>query len=387
MAKRANGEGTIGRYKDRWRALISYKDINGKTKRKAIYGLTQGEVKRKSEQFKRSLNNGVLQTNGEITLSQWFHDWLFMFRKNELKPSSFERYEGIYRNYIRNSTIGNMKLVDIRTINIQNYYNTLMNKEGKQASTVKSINKYLKVCINDAIKQGYIQNNFCTNIKLPKINKKKEIHAYTLEEQKLLLLAVKEHRLYALFLMALGTGLRQGELLALKWNDIDFEEAIVKVNKSIRQVNIFEDEYKKKLKLIEQQPKTESSIREVNIPNNVLKALEIHKVKQQKEKDLADDAYNDNDYIFCTVLGKPLDSRNVIRIYKRLLVNHGVPYKKFHSLRHTYATRLFEADVPVKTVQALMGHSDITTTMNIYTHVTQNVKSKAVDKINDIFNI
>lgn len=329
----------------------------------------------------------MLTTNGEVTLSQWFNDWLFIFRKNDLKPSSFERYEGIYRNYIKNSLIGKMKLVDIKTVNVQNYYNILMNKEEKEVSTIKSINKYLKVCINDAIKQGYIENNFCINVKLPKINKKKEIHAYTLEEQKRLLLAVREHRLYALFLMALGTGLRQGELLALKWSDIDFEESIVKITKSIRQVNIFEDEHKKKLKLIEQLPKTESSIRDVNIPKNILEELQIHKSKQQKEKDLAADAYDNKDYIFCTILGKPLDSRNVIKVYKRLLDKDGVPYKKFHALRHTYATRLFEAEVPVKTVQVLMGHSDITTTMNIYTHVTQNVKSKAVDKINDIFNI
>lgn len=387
MAKRANGEGSIGKYKDRWRASISYKDVNGQSKRKSIYGLTQGEVKRKSEEFKRSLNNGILESNGDVTLNQWFHDWLFMFRKNDLKPSSFERYEGIYRNYIKNSSIGKMKLIDIKTVNVQNYYNILMNQEGKEVTTIKSINKYLKVCINDSIKQGYIQNNFCLNVKLPKVSKRKEIHAYTLEEQKQLLLAVKEHRLYPLFLMALGTGLRQGELLALKWSDINFEESILKVTKSIKQVNIFTSENNKKSKLIEQSPKTESSIREVNIPKNIIEELKNHREYQKKEKDKASDAYDDKDYIFCSVLGKPLDSKNVVKIYKRLLDKRNVPYKKFHALRHTYATRLFEADVPVKTVQVLMGHSDRATTMNIYTHVTQNVKSKAVEKINSIFNI
>ena len=144
MAKRANGEGTIGKYKNGWRGVVSYKDTSGINKRKSLYGKTQKEVKIKMDNFKKQLNSNILEFNEQLTLEKWFHTWLYEFRKNDLKASSFERYEGIFRNYIKNSSIGKLKLIDLRAVHIQNYYNTLMKVNNKPASTIKSINKYLK---------------------------------------------------------------------------------------------------------------------------------------------------------------------------------------------------------------------------------------------------
>lgn len=182
--------------------------------------------------------------------------------------------------------------------------------------------------------------------------------------------------------MALGTGLRQGELLALNWSDIDFNARTVAVSKSIRSVKkdgkyVFEI----------QVPKTHNSIRTVAIPVAVIQALKNHKRNQNLEKEKTFGAYSNNNLIFATPIGTPIDSRNLIRVYKNLLKKSNIEYRKFHSLRHTYATRLFEAGVHPKTVQKLMGHSDITTTLNIYTHVNENVKFQAVDKINSLFNL
>ena len=130
-------------------------------------------------------NRGLLPTDDKITLSQWFYTWLFTYRINDLKPSSFERYEGLYRNYIESSSLGKIKLIDLRTHHIQAYYNSLVAEDGKSPSTIKTINKCLKSCLNQALKEGYITKNYCTLITLPKGSEspKEIINIFTLEEQ------------------------------------------------------------------------------------------------------------------------------------------------------------------------------------------------------------
>ncbi|GAA0864571.1 site-specific integrase [Paraclostridium tenue] len=134
-------------------------------------------------------------------------------------------------------------------------------------------------------------------------------------------------------------------------------------------------------------PKTKNSIRTILIPKNILIKLKEHKVQQSKNKLQLGELYANNDYIFCDNLGYPLDDKRPTRNLKSILTKLNIEPLKFHRLRHTYATRLFEANVPPKTVQVLIGHYDISITMDIYTHVMENTKLEAVDKLNDIFNL
>ena len=138
--------------------------------------------------------------------------------------------------------------------------------------------------------------------------------------------------------------------------------------------------------VLEHDPKTKSSIRTIPLPINIVKELKKHKAEQDKEILKNGELYQKNNLVFCTELGGYLDTRNLTRSYARALAKAGIEHKKFHSMRHTYATRLFENDVPIKTVQSLMGHNDITTTMNIYTHVTPEKMTDEVQKLNSIFN-
>ncbi len=185
--------------------------------------------------------------------------------------------------------------------------------------------------------------------------------------------------------MALGSGLRLGELLALKWADTDFEDRTLSITKAIKQVTKIGKDGTRKWINIEQTPKTESSIRTIPLPTNIINELVLHKERQDQEKLNNEELYQDNNLVFCTELGNIIDTRNLTRAYTRALKRANIEYKKFHSLRHTYATRLFENDVSIKTVQSLMGHKDITTTMNIYTHVMPEKMAIDVEKINDLF--
>ncbi|EPY2302241.1 integrase [Clostridium sporogenes] len=389
MAKKrtkGNGEGTIYKYekngKTYWRGILTIgHDKDGKLIRKSFSGSKKNEVDAKMTAYKAKNNAGLLPSDDKITLQQWFYTWLFDFRVNDLKPSSFERYEGIYRNYINGSPIGKKKLSDLRAADIQNYYNTLL--EEKTPNTIKTLNRTLKTCLNEALKQGYIPKNYCTIIKLPRTENKNEIIVFTVEEQKKLLAFLEGHKLKMLITMALGTGLRQGELLALKWTDIDFENNTVSVSKSIKIVAFISKDGNRETKTIEQTPKTKNSVRIIPIPDNIVSELKNYKEVQDQLKN--NELYYDDNIVFADDIGHHLDTRYLLKRYTKILKDTKIPYKKFHTLRHTYATRLFELGVPIKTVQTLMGHSDIKTTMNIYTHVMPEEKNKAIYKLNKLF--
>lgn len=387
---KANGEGTIYKYekngKTYYRGMLTLgRNEDGKLIRKSFNSTKKQDVINKMAEYKTKNNAGLLPSDDKITLQQWFYTWLFDFRINDLKPSSFERYEGIYRNYIKDSIIGKKKLFDLRAADIQGYYNRLI-EEGKTPNSIKTLNKYLKACLSEALKQNYINKNYCALVTLPKIKENNDITVFTLEEQQKFIDIINGHRLKALFIFALGTGLRVGELLALKWSDINFNNNTVSVNKSIKRVVEISKDGSRKSILLEQTPKTNSSIRIMPIPSNIIKELEVHREKQNIEKENSKNLYIDNDLIFATDLGNYIDNKNLTKTYKRLLDKANIDYKKFHSLRHTYATRLFEADIPIKSVQILMGHSDISTTMNIYTHVMPEKLSSDVEKINKLFS-
>ena len=389
--KRANGEGSIGKWivagvNKGWRASISAgRDESGKLIRKQFYGKTQKEVKSKLEEYKKQINLGILPTDDKLTLEQWYYTWLFDYRIKDLKPKSFEKYEGIYRNYIKDTQLGKLNLKDLRATHLQKYYNDLMDKDKKPTSTIKGLNTRIKPCLAEAEKQGYIQKNYCKLVTLPKDNTTREIKVLTQNQQQSFIANLVGHDLEMLFLTALGTGLRLGEILGLKWSDIDFNTGTLTVNRTLQRVTVIDRDGNRSSKVIEQPPKTKNSIRIIPIPKNILSKLKDHRVQQSKNKLQLGDLYTNNDYVFCDNLGYPIDDKRPNRNLKIILNKLGIEPLKFHGLRHTYATRLFEANVPPKTVQVLMGHYDISITMDIYTHVMEDTKLEAVEKLNDIF--
>lgn len=385
---RANGEGSIGKYKGGWRAriMIGYKD-DGKPNIKEFYGKTQKSVKEKLESYKRQHYLQNIYVDDTITVEQWFYTYMFDYKKGKVKDSTLERYESIYRLYILNSILGKVKLSKLNVTTLQRYYNFLLEK-GVPNSTLKSINTHLKPCLSEAEKQDYIPKNYAKLVDIPKSNNKTNAtQVLTLNQQKIFVQNIKGHKLESLFLLALGTGLRLGEILGLKWSDIDFKNKLLTVNRSIRRVCEIDKNLKKTYKIIETTPKTKNSYRTVPIPDDILIMLKKHKKSQELEIIKASDLYNHSDYVFCNQYGYLLDSKKPNRNLSSILKNLGIEPIKFHGLRKTYATRLFENNVQPKTVQALLGHSDIGITLNIYTEVMSEVKFDAVSKINDIFKL
>ncbi|WP_315080632.1 site-specific integrase [uncultured Clostridium sp.] len=384
--KKSNGEGSINRYKNGWRATITIgRSADGKLIRKQFYGKTKIETIEKMNDYKDKNKRGLIPKNDKITLREWYKTWLFNFKANEVKASTIQRYDVIYRNYIKDSEIGGIKLKDLNAPTLQNYYNNLI-KTGKTPMTIKLLNKAVKSCLKYAKRINYIIENCCDNVILPRITYigDEKVQVFTVEEQKRFMEVIKDHKYRLEFILTLGTGLRVGELVALRWSDIDFINKSLKVNKSIGRGYAYIDG-KRKFVVQETTPKTPSSIREVAIPDKIIEKLKIYKRNQDEFKEKYKEIYEGKNYVFANELGQHILSDTLSKSFVKVLKDNGFRHVKFHSLRHTYATRLFEKGVQLKTVQKLLGHSSIEITADIYTHVMNSEKISAVQKLNDLF--
>ena len=359
------------------------------SKPKDIYAPTVKELDKKIKAIIYNLDNDI--SENKECFSAFFKTWLFNVHCLNKKPSTIERYEGIYRNYIKDEkAFTNLKVKDLNANAIQEYYSLLI-KRGKSVSIITHLHKLIAPCIRYAYNNNLILKDFSKALVIPKesekskLTKEKRVNPFTLGEQKQFIAAIKGNDLEVLLLTALNTGMRKGELLALTWKDIDFTNKVIKVNKSVKRVAIFDDELNKKYKKILQTPKTENSNRIVPIPNVLIDYLKTHEIRYKESKLKAGNLFVDNKLVFSNNFGEYLNGDYVLAKYKDILKNNGLKDKSFHDLRHTYATRLFELGEAPKTVQSLLGHSNVSITLDTYTHVLDSMKETAVSKLNDLY--
>lgn len=338
--------------------------------KKQFYGTGINEANQKADEYMYQLKNGLSLDYQNITTDTLMYKWLFEIKKHEVKPSSFQSYEGTYRNYIKGSDIAGLKVYQTKSIHIQSYYNDL--GKTKSYSQIKKLNKLLKQFFFYAEREGFIIKNPCKNITIPnKMTSTTSVEKYDYFSEKeiqQLKKAFRGNKFESLILTALGTGMRQGELLALKWENVHLDEKYIEVLETVKKVYVFDNDGNKSLETIYTTPKTKNSIRKVDIPDKIVKLLS--NIEKNSEF-----VFNEN--------GEPYSAKTIFGNWKKVLNNNNIPYKKFHCLRHTYATMLLSKGVDIKTVQDLMGHSDITITQ-IYLHSLPKTKVKAVNKINNI---
>lgn len=363
---------------------LRHKNLNSP---KDIYAKTVKELKEKIAIKTKELEHGI--TSNKDYFGDFLEKWLFNVKFINLKPSSKERYESTYRIYLKDSSLSKIKLTDITSKDIQSFYNKIY-KKHKSISKLRNIHKLVAPCIRYAYNNNLIIKDFTSSIVFPKDNsvsndKEDKINPFTLEEQKQFIKAIKGHELEMLFLTALNTGMRQGELFALKWGDINFEEGYISVTKNMKRVCEVSEEGRGESSIVVQTPKTKSSIRNIDIPALFRNELKQYKLKQTKDLFKLGIKVNDNTFVFLSPRNKHLAKTNVLKKFKKILKDNNIQDRKFHDLRHTYATRLFELGESPKVVQTMLGHSNISITLDTYTHVLEHTKKKAVDKLNDLY--
>ncbi|MGB4504765.1 MAG: tyrosine-type recombinase/integrase [Syntrophaceticus sp.] len=333
-----------------------------------------------------------VQVDENSTLSDWLDTWLDVYKKDNLRPSTYNSYKMVIRVYLK-PRLGRIPIKDLQTHQIQQVLNWLY-KEGRQVKkgeppaglsrrTVELTRTVIKAALDKAVEDNLILKNPAKGTTLPK-EKRKKVKPFTREDALRFLESVKDDRLYAIYYLMFSTGLRRGETLGLKWRDIDFKESKMHIERSL--VEYYDEETGKVVKEF-QAPKTSESERTIPLTPAAVAVLKTHKAKQAKEKLFFGKAYHDEDLVFATEDGKQIWPTSFNDQYRKRLKNAGIDYKKPHTMRHTFCTSLLEEGEDLKVVQELAGHADISTTANIYTHVVDRMKERAVEKLGSILEV
>ncbi|MCC5910074.1 MAG: site-specific integrase [Clostridiaceae bacterium] len=385
--KRGQGEGSIYKRKDgRWASVITVgKNPDGSQKRRFFYGKTRQEVADKLNKALSNMKTGDYVEPNKLTISDWLDTWLWDYKSTSLKPKTIESYNWIIHHCIK-PIMGTLVLQSVRPDNIQSMINTL-SKQGLSARTVKYSHTILHAAFEQAVKNSLLNKNPSKHCILPK-KEVKEIKVLTINEQEKFMQSIEDHRLKAAFFVLLFTGCRIGELLALTWKNVNYDAGTIKITQTLQRVNLFDKGSDTKTKLIFVPPKTEKGNRTIPLLESITSLLKSHEEKQLQEQNLAEEIYEYNDLVFATELGKPIDPKNFTRTFKSLLRKADLDEStKIHSLRHTFATRGLENGIELKVMQEILGHSSISITGDIYSHVLPDKKRESINRLSNLFNI
>ena len=372
MGRRGNGEGTISRRKDgRWEGRYYVPTEDG-PKRKVIYGKTRAEVSEKLTKALSDRANGIVYDNENITIGEYLDVWLKGSVYGSVRQSTYDRDTNLVNNHIK-PVLGSLKLKKLNSAHVQNFYRNRLDT-GLSASTVRKIHDILRRGLAQAVDWHLTQRNVADVVKPPR-PVPKEIVALSTDETRRLLDAAAEDRLEALYVLAVHTGMRQGEMLALRWQDVDIENAVLSVRRTLT---------RRGGKIAFGEPKTKKSRRSIRLTPQAVDALRAHLERQLRDMEILGDHYQDQGLIFTTDTGAPINPSNLRqRSFTPLLKRAGLPHMRFHDLRHTCATLLLLRGVHPKFVQELLGHATIAITLDTYSHVMPSMGDATAKAMED----
>jgi integrase len=363
--KRGNNEGSIFRLPSgRWCGQVSHE---GHRQSKSF--LTQKECIDWVRKNRNLISDGMSYANAQITLAEYLEDWLIT-KKNQRRYGTWVHYNWLAHGYII-PALGNIKLKDLRAQQIQDLYNRLL-QSGTGIPTVRKMHAVLTGVMNQAVKHEVILRNPVSLVEQPE-KPDKEMVILTETQISQFLVTAKNHRLEALFHLAITTGMRESELLGLKWKDIDWARQTIKVERQ------FERPHGEGVCFTP--PKTKRGKRSIKIGGKSIELLRNHYQLQQDERIRAGEAWKEYNLIFPTRVGTPIHQRDLVRSYKILLRDAGLPTFRFHDLRHTAASLLLNNNIPVIVVSRRLGHAKPSITTDVYGHLLPNMQDEAAEMI------
>jgi integrase len=364
MSRRAKGEGSIFRRKDgRWVGRTQ----NDAGARFFVYGKTQREVREQLTVIKRGLQQGITPITGRMTLARYLESWLVESVQSTVRESTFVSYRSIVRNHLV-TQLGKVQLAKLTPQMVERFLNERL-ATGLSPRRVQYLHAVLRIALNRAMKAGYVGRNVAMLVDPPRVPHN-EIAPLTPSQARTLLEAAKGDRMEALYSVALALGLRQGEALGLRWEDVDFESGLIHVRFELQRID-------RQSRLVEL--KTRRSHRTLAIPPYIAEQLREHAARQREERIALGPEWQKSDFVFTSGTGRPLLGTNVTRAFQRLLKRAGLPKRRFYDLRHSCATLLLVQGVPARVVMEILGHSQIGLTMNTYTHVVPELSRAAAN--------
>lgn len=386
--KRANKEGNIRLRADgRWevRVTIGIDFATGESKRVSRYASTQEEAVKLLHElsFIRDTSPKNFQT---ITLGEWLDLCLEVYMKNSLKQSTYLSYEGYIRIHLK-PALGNIQLRDLSPRLLQQFYNYKAETEGLAPKTIVNINLFLHKALSYAVAEGYIQSNPAASINLSRGNKP-QIEILTRDEQLRLFQASYQHRYGVFIRLVLFTGLRLGELLGLRWEDLDVQSSMLHIRRTLNRLNKIDrpaSPGENTTEIVIQTPKTQNSIRSIPLLPAVIQDLMNWRTVQKNDQVAAGGRYQDSGMVVTNQLGGYIEPRTFKDYYNQILNIAGVRHFTFHALRHTFASRAMEQGMDVKTLSVLLGHYSVSFTLDTYAHVLNDHKVAGMALMEDLY--
>lgn len=377
--KNAQGAGTIRKRPDgRWEAryTVGFDPATGKQKQKSIYGKTQKEVRERLAEITVQLDQNTYQEPVKMLLSEWLDIWLSEYL-GSVKPHTKKSYGAVAENHIK-PALGKKQLQELTPILIQQFVNHLQNQKDTEKplnpKTVKNIHGVLHSALQQAVRIGYLKTNPAGLTILPK-RSNAEITPLQDEQVTRFLQVIKGHPFERVYLVDLFTGIRQSEILGLKWEDIDFEHGQITIRRQLQFLGHKYGGYRFTT------PKN-NKIRQIIPAKLVMDVLKRQRIRQMEQRLAAGPAWdNSDDLVFTDELGHHLKHDLVYRRLKRIFADMGIPSLRFHDLRHSYAVLSIQAGDDIKTVQENLGHYSAAFTLDVYGHVTEGMKRESAERM------
>lgn len=403
---RRNGEGSIRQRKDgRWEARVWVFATDGSEVRRSVYGDSWDEAHEAMIKLQSDKMAGIRIPASADTVGDYLAYWLSQIAEPRVRPSTMASYRWLITTYVL-PYLGSKKLARLRPADIRTFLNRLKGvcqccalgkdkrrmERGQAArccaltpqrccegflsdGSVRYAHRLVRAALQDAIVDELIATNPARHLRISHRYRPK-FTPWTADEARRFLKAAREDRWYALYSVALALGLRRGEALGLRWIDVDLIDNVISVRRTLQRVNGV---------LTNGPVKTESSDRKVGVPAALARVLTLHKAEQARESKIAK-KWTDHGMVFATKLGTPIEPRNLNRHFDQLCERAGVPRIRFHDLRHSCATILYDQGVPIENIQDVLGHSSPTITKTIYVEATRKIQRDAVDRLDFLFD-
>lgn len=360
-----NGAGTITKRKDgRYQCAVYVLQPDGTRARKFAYGKTWAECDTKRRELLAKVDNGIPVPTRSAKLAEWLPYWLDSIIKPRRKPSTYDKYETHVRLYLV-PMIGAKRLESLGVADVRRFLVQLERKTT--AATAKESHRVLRTALTSACREELITRNVAGLVEPPRAVSRK-LSPWTLDETLDFLAAARKDPLYAAFVLAITMGLRRGEVVGLRWADVDLEQRVLYIRQQTqrRRGVLYDDDPKGRRR------------RAVPLPAMCIAPLRWHRMRHAHAKERAGEKWQEGGYVFTTRTGRPVEPRNVYRSFTRVAQSAGLRVIRLHDARHGCATLLTAAGVAPRVVMEILGHSQISITMDVYTHVVQDTQREAI---------
>lgn len=384
---RGHNEGSIRERKDgRFEVRITgeYDFETGKNKRLSYYTKTKAEAIKKlhEEEYRLHFQQHVDSTS--TTLIDWLRLWLETYMLNKIKQSTYISYRGYIEKHLA-PAFPTLKLKDLSTKLLQEFYNYKLNNESLSPKTIMNLHRCLHKAMKQAVLEHYIDFNPCDAVCLPR-NEKPQIEIFTREQQQQLIYTSYQFRYGVFIRLVLATGIRLGELLGLRWEDLDFNQNMLHIRRTLSRLSkVKYDGIGNTTEIVIQTPKTKNSLRGIPVIPTIMNELQQWRMIQQEDAKSAGATYLDSGFIVTNPLGGYIEPRTFKDYYDEMLQTSGLGHYTFHALRHTFATRAMEQGMDAKTLSVLLGHYSVAFTLDTYTHVLDSRKHEEMQVMAEFF--